>query len=98
MFLARDSSNHNFPNFCDHRVSKCMANIYGGSARNINNQNYLAVQYFSANDILLRLCKAKMKIYKRSLQGLLSSTLTALLLALTCVLLQLTSLAIRGEF
>lgn len=58
----------------------------------------LAVQYFSANDILLRLCKAKMKIYKRSLQGLLSSTLTALLLALTCVLLQLTSLAIHGEF
>ena len=53
---------------------------------------------FLANDILLRLCKAKMKIYKRSLQGLLSSTLTALLLALTCVLLQLTSLAIHGEF
>ena len=21
MFLARDSSNHNFPNFCEHRVS-----------------------------------------------------------------------------
>ena len=46
----------------------------GRSARNVNNQNYLAVQYFSANDILLRLCKAKMKIYKRSLQGLLSFT------------------------
>lgn len=29
---------------------------------------------FLANDILLRLCKAKMKIYKRSLQGLLSFT------------------------
>ena len=47
--------------------------IYGGSARNIINPNQLTVQHFSANGIPLRLGQAEMKIYKRSLQALLSS-------------------------
>ena len=85
MFFTRERSNHNFPNSFKHRVSKCTCttNIYGGSAREGHQSKLImVVLYFSADGILLYLCVAKMKIYKRSLQGLLSSTLTALLLAL----------------
>ena len=47
-------------------VFKCTANIYGGSARNVINQNYLTVLHFSANGIELPLGEAEMKIFKRS--------------------------------
>ena len=66
MFLAGERSNHNFPDFRKHGVFKCTANIYGGSARNVINQNYLTVRHFSANGIELPLGEAEMKIFKRS--------------------------------
>ena len=66
MFLAGEWSNHNFTDFRKHGVFKCTANIYGGSARNVNNQNYLTVRHFSANGIELPLGEAEMKIFKRS--------------------------------
>ena len=53
MFLAGERSNYNFPNFRKHGVFKCTANIHGGSARNVINQNYLMVRHFSANGIEL---------------------------------------------
>ena len=66
MFLAGERSNHNFTDFHTHGVFKCTANIYGGSARNVINQNYLMVRHFSANGIELLLGEAEMKISKRS--------------------------------
>ena len=93
MFLAGERSNHNFTDFRTH-VVKCRANIYGGSARNVINQNYLTVRHFSANGIELPLGEAKMKIFKRSVlrgfaacsrvpfsRGLLRSPYTESLLA-----------------
>ena len=53
MFLAGERSNYNFPDFRKHGVFKCTANIHGGSARNVINQNYLMVRHFSANGIEL---------------------------------------------
>ena len=66
MFLAGERSNRNFPDFRTHGVFKCTANIYGGSARNAINQNYLTVRHFSAHGIKLPLGEAEMKIFKRS--------------------------------
>ena len=66
MFLARERSNRNFPDFRKHGVFKCTTNIYGGSARNVININYLTVLHFSAKGIELALGKAEMKIFKRS--------------------------------
>ena len=54
MFLARERSNHNFPDFLTH----------GGSARNVINQNYLTVRHFSPNGIELPLDEAEMKILR----------------------------------
>ena len=65
MFLAGERSNHNFTDLRTH-VFQCTANIYGGSARNVINQNYLTVRHFSANGIELPLGEAKLKIFKRS--------------------------------
>ena len=65
MFLAGGRGNHNFTAFRTH-VFKCTANIYGRSARNVINQNYLTVRHFSANGIELPLFEAEMKIFKRS--------------------------------
>ena len=62
MFLAGEWSNHNFTDFRKHGVFKCTANIYGGSARNVINQNYLTVRHFSGNGIELPLGEAEMKI------------------------------------
>ena len=53
MFLAGERSNYNVPDFRKHGVFKCTANIHGGSARIVINQNYLTVRHFSANDIEL---------------------------------------------
>ena len=66
MFLAGERSNRNFPDFSTHGVFKCTANIYGGSARNAINQNYLTVRHFSAHGIKLPLGEAEMKNFKRS--------------------------------
>ena len=66
MFLAGEWSNHNLTDFRKYGVFKCTANIYGGSARNVINQNYLTVRHFSANGIELPLSEAEMKIFKRS--------------------------------
>ena len=66
MFLAGERSNHNFPDFRTQGVFKCTANIYGGSAKNVINQNYLTVRHFSANGIELPLGEVEMKIFKRS--------------------------------
>ena len=66
MFLAGERSNHNFTDFHTHGVFKCTANIYGGSARNVINQNYLTVRNFSANGIELPPGEAEMKTFKRS--------------------------------
>ena len=66
MFVAEERSNHNFPDFRKHSVFKCTANIYGRSARNVINQNYLTGRHFAANGIELRLGEAEMKIFKRS--------------------------------
>ena len=55
MFLGGERSNHNFPDFRTHGVFKCTANIYGGSARNVINQNYLTMRHFSANGFELPL-------------------------------------------
>ena len=53
MFLAGERNNYNVPDFRKHGVFKCTANIHGGSARTVINQNYLTVRHFSANDIEL---------------------------------------------
>ena len=53
MFLAGERSNYNVPDFRKHGVFKCTANIHGGSARNVINQNYLTVRHFLANGIEL---------------------------------------------
>ena len=53
MFLAGERSNYNVPNFRKHGVFKYTANIHGGSARNVTNQNYLTVRHFLANGIEL---------------------------------------------
>jgi len=45
MFLTGERSNHNFPDFLKHHVSKCTTNIYGRSGRNVVNH------HFSANGI-----------------------------------------------
>ena len=65
MFLAGERSNHNFPDFRTHGVFKCTANIYGGSARNVINQNYLTARHFSANGIELPLGEPEMKVFER---------------------------------
>ena len=66
MFLAGERNYHNFPDFRKHGVFKWTANIYGGSARNVINQNYLTVRHFSANGIEFPLGEAEMNIFKRS--------------------------------
>ena len=66
MFLAGERSNHNFPDFRTQGVFKCTANIYGGSAKNVINQNYLTVRHFSTNGIELPLGEEEMEIFKRS--------------------------------
>ena len=65
MFLAGERSNHNFPDFGKNGVFKCTANIYGGSARNVINQNYLTARHFSANGIELPLGEPEMKVFER---------------------------------
>ena len=52
--------NHNIPNFHKQRVSKCMTNVYGRTARNVINQNKLMAHQFSANGISLRLGKGSL--------------------------------------
>ena len=72
MFFAGERSNYNFPDFRKHGVFKCTANIHGGSARNVINQNYLMVRHFSANGIELFFKRSALRVARTVLSRLAS--------------------------